>query len=114
VFETIDAEGSVSVSDEFVMRDQFDRWGRVWHQSQCDLVHRSHPVDGHGLHVGGPPAGFTNSRYESVYKLCEGRPRMARPGRIRLPDASPDRGYVKSKGRLSSHSNHYLDSTAQS
>jgi hypothetical protein len=33
------AEGSVSMSDEFVMRDQFDRWERVWHQGQYDLIH---------------------------------------------------------------------------
>ena len=58
-YETVDAEGSVSMSDKFVMRDQFERWQRVWHQGQYDLIHSCHPGDGHGLHVGGRPAGFT-------------------------------------------------------
>jgi hypothetical protein len=113
-YETVDAEGSVSMSDEFVMRDQFGRWGAGLASGSIRPDHSCHPGDGHGLHVGGRPAGFTNSRYASAYKRYGGRPRTARPGRIRLPDASPDRGYVKSKGQLSSHSNHYLDSTAQS
>ena len=73
------------MSDKFVMRDQFDRWQRVWHQGQYDLIHSCHPGDGHGLHVGGRPAGFTNSRYASAYKLCEGRPRTARRGESAYP-----------------------------
>lgn len=42
-YETVDAEGSVSMSDKFVMRDQFDRWQRVWLQGQYDLIHSCHP-----------------------------------------------------------------------
>ena len=32
------AEGGSSMSDESAMRDLFDRWERVWHEGQYDLV----------------------------------------------------------------------------
>jgi hypothetical protein len=32
------SESRSSMSDEIVMRDLFDRWERVWHQGQNDLV----------------------------------------------------------------------------
>jgi hypothetical protein len=117
-YETVDAKGSVSMSDEFVMRP-VRPVGAGLASGSIRPIHSCRPGDGHGLHVGGRPAGFTKSCYASAYKCCEGRPRTARPvrirlPRIRLPDVSADRGHVKSKGRLSSHSNHYLDSTAQS
>jgi hypothetical protein len=54
-------------------------------RGQYDLIHSCRPGEGHGLHVGGRPAGFANSRYASAYKPSEGRHRTARLGKIAYP-----------------------------
>jgi hypothetical protein len=64
---------------------------RVSHQGQYDLIHSCRPGDGHGLHVGGRPAGFKNSRYASAYKQAlRGQVSDGWTGENHLPDARRD------------------------